>query len=115
MASFLNNSGYASMLKEVASLDEQLAIIVQAIHLSKAKHDFLKSLSEDPATFIRNWLSSQKRDLEVILGEAMRGGGEDANGDEWRQGGKDSIWGTTNARESVNALLSRMPSQSQQR
>jgi SWI/SNF-related matrix-associated actin-dependent regulator of chromatin subfamily D len=103
------------MLKEVASLDEQLAIIVQAVHVSKAKHEFLKSLSEDPATFVRNWLSSQKRDLEVILGEAMRGGGEDANGDEWRKGGKDSVWATINARESVNALLSRMPSQSQQR
>lgn len=104
------------MLKEVASLDEQLAIIVQAVHVSKAKHDFLKSLSEDPATFVRNWLSSQRRDLEAILGEAMRGsGGDDATGDEWRKGGKDSVWGTVNARESVNALLSRMPSQPQQR
>ncbi len=115
MSAFLNNSGYAGMLKEVASLDEKLAIIIQAVHVSKAKHDFLSSLSEDPATFVRNWLSSQKRDLEVILGEAMRGGGEDANGDEWRKGGRDSIWGTINARESVNSLLSRMPSQPQQR
>ncbi|KAK5635257.1 hypothetical protein RRF57_010970 [Xylaria bambusicola] len=113
MTAFLNNAGYAGMLKEVASLDEKLAIIVQAIHVSKAKHDFLESLSEDPATFVRNWLSSQKRDLDVILGEAMRGGGEDANGDEWRKGGKDSIWGTVNARESVNSLLSRMPTQPQ--
>ncbi|KAI0422355.1 hypothetical protein F5X98DRAFT_149980 [Xylaria grammica] len=115
MTTFLNNAGYVGMLKEVSSLDEQLAIIIQAIHVSKAKHDFLNSLSEDPATFVRNWLSSQKRDLEVILGEAMRGGDEDANGDEWRKGGKDSIWGTINARESVNSLLSRMPSQPQQR
>ncbi|KAI0436866.1 putative 3-phosphoinositide dependent protein kinase-1 [Xylaria telfairii] len=115
MSAFLNNAGYASTLKEVASLDEQLTIIIQAIHVSKAKHDFLSSLSEDPATFVRNWLSSQQRDLEVILGEAMRGGGENATGDEWRKGGKDSIWGTVNARESVNALLSRMPSQPQQR
>lgn len=115
LSTFLSNAGYASMLKEVASLDEQLAIVIQAVHVSKAKHDFLKSLSEDPATYVRNWLSSQKRDLDVILGEAMRGGGEDATGDEWRKGGKESIWGTSNARESVNALLSRMPSQPQQR
>ncbi|KAJ3567482.1 hypothetical protein NPX13_g6754 [Xylaria arbuscula] len=115
MTAFLNNAGYAGMLKEVASLDEKLAIIVQAIHVSKAKHGFLQALSEDPATFVRNWLSSQKRDLDVILGEAMRGGGEDANGDEWRKGGKDSIWGTVNARESVNSLLSRMPTQPQPR
>ncbi|KAI0518466.1 hypothetical protein F5B22DRAFT_635175 [Xylaria bambusicola] len=113
MTAFLNNAGYAGMLKEVSSLDEKLAIIVQAIHVSKAKHNFLESLSEDPATFVRNWLSSQKRDLDVILGEAVRGGGEDANGDEWRKGGKDSIWGTVNARESVNSLLSRMPTQPQ--
>lgn len=116
MSTFLNNAGYASMLKEVASLDEQLAIIIQAVHVSKAKHDFHKSLSEDPATFVRNWLSSQRRDLEAILGEAMRGsGGDDATGDEWRKGGKDSVWGTVNARESVNALLSRMPSHPQPR
>lgn len=115
MSAFLNNAGYAGMLKEVASLDEKLAIIVQAIHVSKAKHGFLEALSEDPATFVRNWLSSQKRDLDVILGEAIRGGGEDANGDEWRKGGKDSIWGTVNARESVNSLLSRMPTQPQPR
>ncbi|KAI1435607.1 hypothetical protein GGR50DRAFT_309855 [Xylaria sp. CBS 124048] len=108
MTGFLNNAGYAGMLKEVASLDEQLAVVIQAIYVSKAKRDLLKSLSDDPATFVRNWLSSQKRDLEVILGEAMRGGGEDASGDEWRKGGKDGVWGTVNARESVNALLSRM-------
>ncbi|KAI0009334.1 putative SWI-SNF complex subunit [Xylariaceae sp. FL0662B] len=113
MVSFLNNAGYANMLKEVASLDDQLAILVQAIHVSKAKHAFLTSLSEDPATFVRNWLSSQNRDLEVIMGEAMRGGGEDASGDEWRKGGKDSVWSTVNARESVTVLLSKQLSQPQ--
>ncbi|KAI0156409.1 hypothetical protein GGR57DRAFT_81495 [Xylariaceae sp. FL1272] len=110
MSAFLTNPGYASMLKEVASLDEQLAIIIQAIHVSKAKHDFLSSLSKDPANFIRNWLSSQKRDLDVILGEAMRGSDE-PSGDEWRKGGPDSIWGTINARESVNAMLARQQAQ----
>jgi hypothetical protein len=50
-------------------------------------------------------LSSQKRDLEVIAGEATRGGGEDASGDEWRRGGKDGIWGSENVRESVNLLV----------
>ncbi|KAI5862253.1 hypothetical protein GGS23DRAFT_605830 [Durotheca rogersii] len=113
MLSFLSNAGYANMLKEVASLDDQLAIIVQAIHVSKAKHAFLKSMSEDPATFVRDWLSSQKRDLDVIMGEAMRGEGEDATGDEWRKGGKDSIWSTINARESVTVMLSKQPARPQ--
>jgi hypothetical protein len=103
----LNNPQYIAMLKEVTGLDDQLARVVQAIAVSKAKHSFFQSLSKDPANFIKNWLSSQKRDLEVIMGEAPRGGGEHASGDEWRRGGKDSVWATQNARESVNVLLSK--------
>lgn len=103
----INNPKYATMLKDVTSIDDQLARIIQAIAVSKAKHSFFTSLSQDPTNFIKNWLSSQKRDLEVIMGEASRGGGEHASGDEWRKGGKDSIWGTQNARESVNVLLSK--------
>ena len=107
MVSFLNKPGYASMLKEAAALDDQLATIVQAIHVSKAKHAFLSSLSEDPATFVKDWLSSQKRDLDIIMGEAIRGGGENSTGDEWRKGGRDSIWNTLNAKESVTMMLAR--------
>lgn len=103
----INNPQYAAMLKDVTTLDDQLARVIQAIAVSKAKHSFFTSLSEDPANFVKNWLSSQKRDLEVIMGEASRGGGEHASGDEWRRGGKDSVWGTQNARESVNVLLSK--------
>ncbi|WXC66756.1 hypothetical protein SNK03_012536 [Fusarium graminearum] len=103
----LNNPQYIAMLKEVTGLDDQLARVVQAIAVSKAKHSFFESLSKDPANFIKHWLSSQKRDLEVIMGEAPRGGGEHASGDEWRRGGKDSVWATENARESVNVLLSK--------
>ncbi|PTD08874.1 SWI/SNF and RSC complexes subunit ssr3 [Fusarium culmorum] len=103
----LNNPQYIAMLKEITGLDDQLARVVQAIAVSKAKHSFFESLSKDPANFIKHWLSSQKRDLEVIMGEAPRGGGEHASGDEWRRGGKDSVWATENARESVNVLLSK--------
>lgn len=107
LLSLINNPQYATMLKEVTGLDEQLARLVQAIAVSKAKQSFFTSLSQDPATFVRNWLSSQKRDLEIIMGEASRGGGDNATGDEWRQGGKASVWATENARESVNVLLSK--------
>ncbi|PNY23660.1 SWI/SNF and RSC complexes subunit ssr3 [Tolypocladium capitatum] len=103
----INNTQYATMLKDVTGLDEQLARLVQAIAVSKAKHSFFTSLSESPATFVRNWLSSQKRDLEIIMGEASRGGGEAAYGDEWRKGGASGVWATQNARESVNVLLSK--------
>jgi hypothetical protein len=40
------------------------------------------------------------------MGEATRGGGEDASGEEFRRGGKDGVWGSENVRESVNLLLS---------
>lgn len=103
----INNVQYATMLRDITTLDEQLARLIQAIAVSKTKHSFFKSLSQDPATFFRNWLSSQKRDLEIIMGEASRGGGEGAHGDEWHKGGAGSVWATPNARESVNVLLSR--------
>jgi len=104
---FVHNPQYAGMLKEVAALDDQLAVLIQAVEDSKARHDFFVALSEDPVNFIRKWLSSQKRDKEILLGEATRGGGEDATGDEWRRGGKSSVWGAQNAKESVNVLLSK--------
>ncbi|KAH8203279.1 hypothetical protein TruAng_002577 [Truncatella angustata] len=109
MSTFLSNPGYASMLKEVATQDDQLATLVQAIHVSKSKHAFLTALSEDPTNFVKNWLSSQKRDLEIVMGEAIRGGSEDASGDEWRKGGPDSVWGTVNAKESVSMMLAKQP------
>jgi SWI/SNF-related matrix-associated actin-dependent regulator of chromatin subfamily D len=106
-ASFLHNHELAGLLKEVGTLDDQLITLVQAIHGSKARHNFFTSMAIDPANFVRQWLSSQKRDMEVIMGEATRGGGEDATGDEWRRGGRDSIWASQNARESVNVMLSK--------
>ncbi|KXX81664.1 SWI/SNF and RSC complexes subunit ssr3 [Madurella mycetomatis] len=109
---FVQNPQYAAMLKEVAVLDEQLATLVQAVAHSKAKHTFLASMARDPVGFVRAWLSSQKRDLDIIMGEATRGAvtGEDTTaGDEWRRGGRDSVWNTPNARESVNVLLSKQP------
>jgi SWI/SNF-related matrix-associated actin-dependent regulator of chromatin subfamily D len=114
---FIQNPQYAAMLKEVAVLDDQLATLVQAVAQSKAKHTFLTSMAKDPVGFVRAWLSSQKRDLDVIMGEATRGGtggsgvaGEEgAAGDEWRKGGRGSVWNTPNARESVNVLLSKQP------
>lgn len=102
----LNNPQYATTLKQVTALDEQLARLVQAISMSKAKHSFFTSLSEDPANFVKSWLSSQKRDLEIIMGEAASDA-ENVAGDEWRRGGNNSVWNSQNARESVNVLLSR--------
>ena len=70
-------------------------------------------MSMDPAGFVRRWLSSQKRDLEVLLGESGRGdsgiGGED---EMWRFGGEGGEWGKESVRETVRYLLARPESQS---
>jgi len=75
---------------------------------SKSKHTFFDAFSKNPTEFIGKWLSSQKRDLDIIAGEAIRGG-EDANGDEWRRGGENGIWGSDTVRESVNLIVGTKP------
>ncbi|KAM0322949.1 hypothetical protein ACHAQA_009048 [Verticillium albo-atrum] len=104
---FVASPAYGNALKEIVALDDQLATLIGAVANSKAKHSFFTSLGSDPTHFLQDWFSSQKRDLEVILGEATRGGGEDASSDEWRRSGKDSVWATSNARESVNTMLAK--------
>ncbi|KAI1000896.1 hypothetical protein K3495_g7300 [Podosphaera aphanis] len=104
--SYLTNTSYAQDLRDISILNDHLALLIQRIINSKSKHTFLDALSKNPIQFINRWLSSQKRDLEIIAGEATRGGGEDASGDEWRKGGKDSIWASDLIRESVNFMVS---------
>ncbi|KAK8176083.1 SWI-SNF complex subunit [Phyllosticta citrichinensis] len=96
-----------STLNQISQLDDQLAHLVQALHHSKAKHAFFTSFAADPVAFVKRWTSSQQRDLEVILGEATRGGGEDIAADEWRRGGKDGVWGSDKANEGVGIWLAK--------
>ncbi|KAI9776162.1 MAG: SWI/SNF complex component snf12 [Geoglossum umbratile] len=107
MASVLSSPTYPTTLRALTALDEQLATLVQAIAHSRAKHGFFSAMGRDPAGFVRRWTSSQKRDLEVILGEAGRGGGEDGAGEEWRRGGREGVWGSEGVRESVGLWLAK--------
>ena len=107
MLSVTSNSQYPVSLRQIGALDDQLALIIQAVLHSKARHSFYTALSKDPATFVRRWLGSQRRDLETILGEAVRGGGEDGSGPEFRRGGANSAWNATVAREAVRYMLAR--------
>jgi SWI/SNF-related matrix-associated actin-dependent regulator of chromatin subfamily D len=107
MVAFTTNPQYTTSLRHISDLDDRLAIIIQAITHSKARHSFYTALSRDPASFVRRWLSSQRRDLETILGEAVRGGGEDGSGPEFRRGGADSAWNAPVAREAVRYMLAR--------
>jgi SWI/SNF-related matrix-associated actin-dependent regulator of chromatin subfamily D len=105
LTTYLTNPTYAHNLREITNLNSHLALLCQKVGNSKSKHTFFDQLSKNPTDFIAKWLSSQKRDLEVIAGEAVRGGAEDVSGDDWRRGGCASIWGSDNVRESVNLLV----------
>ncbi|KAI9655179.1 MAG: SWI/SNF complex component snf12 [Bathelium mastoideum] len=96
-------------LQRIAQLDDQLATTVQALATEKAKHGFLASMARDPVRFVRRWVSSQRRDLEVLMGEATRGAGagEDGSAEEFRRGGREGVWGGELARESVALWSSR--------
>lgn len=107
MLALTQNPQYTAGLRQIAALDDQLALIVQALTHSRAKHSFYTALSKDPATFLRRWVNSQRRDLETILGEATRGGGEDGSGPEFRRGGAESVWDTQVAREAVRYMLAK--------
>lgn len=107
MLSLTQNPQYTAGMRQIASMDDQVALIVQALTHSRAKHAFYTALSKDPANFVRRWLNSQRRDLETILGEATRGGGEDGSGPEFRRGGDDGVWDSTVAREAVRYMLAK--------
>ncbi|KAH0536293.1 hypothetical protein FGG08_006831 [Glutinoglossum americanum] len=109
MAAILTSPTYPATLRTLASLDDTLSHLVQAIAHSRAKHGFFEAMGRDPAGFLSRWGGSQRRDLEVILGEATRGGGEDgsAGGEEWRRGGKGGVWGSEGVRESVGLWLAK--------
>ncbi|KAF4547673.1 SWI/SNF and RSC complexes subunit ssr3-like protein [Elsinoe fawcettii] len=95
-------------LREIQDIDADIAVLVQAISRATQKHKFLSSLSEDPVRFVRRWVGSQKRDLEIFLAEGGRGYGEDAPLPEsMRKGGEGSVWGTEGVREATGVYLAR--------
>jgi SWI/SNF-related matrix-associated actin-dependent regulator of chromatin subfamily D len=98
------------ILQQISDTDDQIALVIQAIHQSKAKHGFYEAMAKDPVGFMKRWISSQRRDMEVILGESSRGMGntdEGGLGEEWRKGGADGVWGGDVAKESVGLFLAR--------
>jgi SWI/SNF-related matrix-associated actin-dependent regulator of chromatin subfamily D len=60
------NIGNATINREIASLDDKIAAVVQTINLSKLKRDFMRGFVNDPVNFINQWIASQSRDLEVF-------------------------------------------------
>lgn len=98
--------GHTQALQQISRLDDNLAVMIQNIKHAKAKHDFFQTMSEDPVNFTNRWISSQKRDLDVILG-AGPWGEEDWQSAAWRKGGEHGPWGSSEAWEGVGAYLTR--------
>lgn len=103
---FHTSKQHLSTLQTIVKTDDDLALLVQKLHQTNAKRKFYDNLAKDPASFVRRWVSSQRRDLEVLLaergGEYGRDGGVGGGG-----GGGGGVWGGKGARESVGAWLSR--------
>jgi len=55
--------------KEYMDIDEKISKIIQAMNNCKLKRDFMMSFVNDPVTFINQWVASQARDYEIILGD----------------------------------------------
>ncbi|KAF2200431.1 hypothetical protein GQ43DRAFT_73658 [Delitschia confertaspora ATCC 74209] len=91
-------------LQTIHTLDTDIALLVRALHASKAKHAFLTSMAKDPVTFVKRWISSQKRDLEVMMGDAPLAASVAEDGGV---GLGSEIWGSETARESVGLWLAR--------
>ena len=93
-------------LKTLAHIDRRLARTAARLRDSKARHEFFTAMAADPPRFVRRWLSSQQRDLEIIAGDARHGGGDrEWAGDEWRRGGSQGVWGSQGVRESVGLMV----------
>ncbi|KAE9975147.1 hypothetical protein EG328_003431 [Venturia inaequalis] len=106
----IHSNSTIETLTTLSKLDENIAVVVQAITQSKAKHAFYEAMAKDPVAFLKRWISSQKRDLEVIMGESSRGlASQDDGGlgDEWRRGGEGGVWNDAVAKESVSLFLAR--------
>ncbi|KAJ4518970.1 SWI/SNF and RSC complex subunit Ssr3 [Exophiala dermatitidis] len=98
------NPKHQAQLRQIAELDDQIAVLVQAIHHHKARHDFFSAMAKDPVAFSKKWLASQKKDLSVILAEAEKG---DFSGLEFDKSGEDGVWNSDLVKEAVRYRLAK--------
>lgn len=104
----MHGAQFLQTLKQIRAYNEHIALLVQKTQSSMAKHRYMQSFAEDPANFLKKWMGSQRRDMEVILGE--RWGGEEGTtmgGSEFRRGGRDGVWGSEKVREAVGLMVSK--------
>ena len=95
------NPEHAATLQQIRKIDDDLAVLMQAISHHKARHQFFTSMAKDPQKFMERWLSSQKHDLSVLLGEVDHG---DVHGMEFA--GRE-VWSGAAVKEAVRYRLAR--------
>ncbi|KAL7747081.1 SWI/SNF and RSC complex subunit Ssr3 [Sorochytrium milnesiophthora] len=61
--------GNADLHKEIAELDDKITATITALNNHKLKRDFLRLFVDDPVAFINQFVASQSRDLEIMLGD----------------------------------------------
>ncbi|KZS95948.1 SWI/SNF complex 60 kDa subunit [Sistotremastrum niveocremeum HHB9708] len=64
----ISTSMVSDSAKRITALDDQIAQAAQSIRNAKLKKEFMNALSANPQTFIQDWLASQSRDLDLVLG-----------------------------------------------
>lgn len=81
-------------------------------------------MAADPVNFTKRWMISQRRDLEIILGEGGRfegdwagqvgygGASRGALRGDWTKGGKNGVWSGKEVEEAVSVMVSKSKSDS---
>lgn len=54
---------------EIQALDDQIALTIQAMNETRLKHQFMKSMAEEPVQTVQHWLDSQASDLKLITSD----------------------------------------------
>lgn len=70
ISTYLPNS---ESTQKISALDEEISQTAIAIRNVVMKRDFLNEFSKDSATFIKNWINSQSRDMDLLLGTEHAG------------------------------------------
>ncbi|ORY45990.1 hypothetical protein BCR33DRAFT_716000 [Rhizoclosmatium globosum] len=56
--------------KEISAIDDEITKLVQKVTQCKHKREFMLSYAKDPVGFLNQWVASQTRDLETVLGDS---------------------------------------------
>ncbi|KAI9100504.1 hypothetical protein DFS34DRAFT_648420 [Phlyctochytrium arcticum] len=55
--------------RDIGNYDEKITTLIQTINHCKLKRDFMLAFADNPIGFLNQWIASQSRDLEVVLGD----------------------------------------------